>query len=64
MEGHLVMHLTVKVGLIGHSKMDLVLSLLVGLNSRFVTGPLLEYTIVSHSNPTVMSHSVPVVMDE
>jgi hypothetical protein len=58
------MHLTVKVDLIGHSKMDLVLSLLVGLNSRFVTGPSLDYTFVSHNNHMVMNHCIPVVMDE
>lgn len=58
------MHLTVKVDLIGHSKMDLVLSLLVGLNSRFVIGPLFDYTFISHNNPMVMNHFISVVMDE
>jgi hypothetical protein len=50
MKDHLVMRLIVKIDLIGHSKMDLVLSLLVGLNSRYVKGPLLGYTFITHSN--------------
>jgi hypothetical protein len=63
------MRLIVKVDLIGHSKMDLVLSLLVGLNSRYVKGPLLGYTFISHSNcwsysHWVMNYFITVVIDE
>jgi hypothetical protein len=41
-EVHLVLDLTVKVDLIGHSRMVLELSPLVGWNFRFVIGCLLE----------------------
>jgi len=41
-EVHVVMHLTVKVDLIEHSRMVLELSPLVGWNFRFVIGHLLE----------------------
>jgi uncharacterized membrane protein len=48
-EVHLVMHLTVKVGLIGHSRTVLEPSHLVGWNFRFVIGQLLELSFVSYN---------------
>jgi hypothetical protein len=49
MEVHLVMHLTVKIDLIGHLRMVLELSPLVGWNFRFVIGHLLELTMVFYN---------------
>lgn len=43
------MHLTVKVDLIGRSRMVLELSPLVGLNFRFVIGHLLELTMAFYN---------------
>jgi hypothetical protein len=49
MEVHLVMHLTAKVDLIGHSRMVLELSPLLGLNFRFVIRHLRELTMVFYN---------------
>ena len=48
-EAYFVMHLTVKVDLIGHSRMVLELSPLVGLNFRFVIGHILELTMAFYN---------------